>query len=109
MPLPPIVGIELVVAGRDAAELLQLADQPLDEIPAAIHIAIEIGVRGRVGAAWDDRYDALAAEHAKQPGRRVRLDEHGRGTAVGEGGLVKFVADLEAAQGSPWRMPGAAS
>ena len=43
------MGIEVGVAGRNAAELLQLPDQPLDSVKSPIGLAIEIGV-GRRGS-----------------------------------------------------------
>jgi hypothetical protein len=74
------VEFALVVAGRDAAELLQVADQPCDGIALPVRLAIEVRVLGLVGAARDDRFDALATERPEQSRGRVRLvRDHRRG------------------------------
>jgi hypothetical protein len=62
------VRVELVVAGRHAPELLELADQPLDQVASLVRLAIEVGVLRLVRPAWDDGNDALSAERIEQPG-----------------------------------------
>jgi hypothetical protein len=57
-----VMSLELVVARSDAPERLQLPDQALDEVPSPIGIAVEVGILGLVGAVWDDRKIALAAQ-----------------------------------------------
>jgi hypothetical protein len=57
-----VMSLELVVARSDAPERLQLPDQALDEVPSRIGIAVEVGILGLVGAVWDDRKTALAAQ-----------------------------------------------
>src|SRR5512143_3053621 len=72
------MGVELVIAGRDPAELLELADEPLDPVALPIGLAIAIGVLRLVGPARDNRDDALAAQDLEQPRGRVGLvGDHG--------------------------------
>src|SRR3954466_7324852 len=65
--------VELVVAGGDPPELLELADEPLDQVAPPVGLAVEVGVLGLVGPARDDRRDTLPAQGVEQPGGRVRL------------------------------------
>ena len=47
------VGSELVVAGGDAAEVLQLGEEPLDQIALAVEAFAEAGFPFTVALRWD--------------------------------------------------------
>lgn len=74
------MGVELVVAGRHAPELLEPAHEPLDGIASPVGAAIEVGVLGLIGAAQDDRHDPLATQGIEQPpgGRVALVGDHRR-------------------------------
>jgi hypothetical protein len=66
------VGIKFVVAGRNAAELLQLSNQPLDEVPSSVSIMVEVRIFGLIGTMRLRRNasSSHAAEYALSAIRR---------------------------------------
>ena len=62
-----VVGSELVVPGRDAPEVLELADQPFDQVALPVALAVEVGIARLVDPVRDDRDDLFAVQHVEQP------------------------------------------
>lgn len=66
----------LLEAAEDAAKLLEPADEPLDDVAAAVGVSVESGVAGIVGPRpllGDHSLDALQLERVDDCGRAVGL------------------------------------
>ena len=76
---------EFVVTCRDASELLDPAEETLDEVAVFVDMAIETSRIASVGARWNDRLAALGRDGLDEGVRIVAL--------VGNDKLSRLIGD----------------
>ena len=82
-----VAGVGLVVAGSDRAELLELGEEVLDQVPPAIGMAVKVEVAFAVGLGWDHGDGTPDVEFGPKPvGVEGPVTEQGtEGDALNQG------------------------